>query len=553
MLSHLSIENFATAAHLEMEFAAGMTVITGETGAGKSIMLGALGLALGDRADAKAVRSGEERADIHTSFDISDCPNAQTWLADHDLLSDDDCLLRRVITREGRSRAYINGRPVTLQDLKELGDMLLNIHSQHAHQSLLKKDQQRLLLDDYASTSALLPAVKQIAHQYQQTQQRLQSLEANRTEQSARAQLLGYQVDELDKLNLQEGELEQLDQEQKLLANGEQLLEAGQHALALCKDGELNVISILNQAMHSLAVTGDKSPALSSAQELLATALIQVEEASGELQHHMDSFELNPERLHTVESRLGSIHDIARKHRIPSKQLVEFEQQLRDEYTGIAGGDDEIEQLQQQLNELEQSYQTLADKITKKRKTSATKLQKQIEKQLEQLSMGNCRFEVAITARNNPQPHPCGNEDIEFLVSTNPGQATQALAKIASGGELSRISLAIQVITAQTSITPTLVFDEVDVGIGGAIAEVVGKLLHKLGHGGQVLCVTHQPQVASQGDHHLFVSKLQKKKSTTTQLQKLADNDKIEEIARMLGGVAITDQSRAHAQEMLAH
>lgn len=553
MLTHLSIENFATAAHLDMEFETGMTVITGETGAGKSIMLGALGLALGDRADARAVRTGEERADIHTSFDISDCQQARQWLQQHDLLSGEDCLLRRVITREGRSRSYINGHPVTLQDLKELGDMLLNIHSQHAHQSLLKKDQQRLLLDEYAGTTGQLQEIKQLAQQYQQTLQRLQSLEANHSEQSARAQLLGYQVDELDKLDLQDGELEQLDQEQKQLANGEQLLQASQHALALCKDGELNVISILNQAMHSLGSITAKNQPLSNAQELLATALIQVEEASSELQQHLDSFELNPERLHLVETRLSSIHDIARKHRIPSKQLAEFQLQLRDEYESIAGCDGEIEQLQQQLEEQQHNYQKHAGKLSKKRRTAANKLQKQIEKQLQQLSMGNCRFELAITPRDSSHPHPCGNEDIEFLVSTNPGQATQPLSRIASGGELSRISLAIQVITAQTSVIPTLVFDEVDVGIGGAIAEVVGKLLHKLGQGGQVLCVTHQPQVASQGDHHLYVSKQQKKKSTTTQLQKLDSNDKIEEIARMLGGIAITDQSRAHAEEMLAH
>lgn len=553
MLTHLSIENFATAAQLDMEFAAGMTVITGETGAGKSIMLDALGLALGDRADARVVRNGEERADIHTSFDIGDCEQARLWLQDHDLLSDEDCLLRRVITREGRSRAYINGRPVTLQQLKELGDMLLNIHNQHAHQSLLKKDQQRTMLDDYAGTANRAAELKQLAQHYQRCHQQLQQLQANRDEQSARAQLLSYQVDELDKLDLQEGELEQLDEEQKQLANGEQLLQASQHALALCKEGELNVITILNQALNSLAIISSKSQALSGAQELLATALIQVEEASSELEHHQEHFELDPERLASVEERLGCIHDIARKHRIPTKQLAEFQQQLRAEYEGLIGGDSDIEQLQKQLSELEHNYQQQAAKLSSKRKTAASKLQKQVEKQLQELSMGNCQFELALTPRSNLQPHPNGNEDIEFLVSTNPGQATQPLSRIASGGELSRISLAIQVITAQTSVIPSLVFDEVDVGIGGAIAEVVGRLLHRLGQDGQVLCVTHQPQVASQADHHLFVSKQQKKKNTTTELHKLDDNDKVEEIARMLGGIAITDQSRAHAQEMLAH
>ncbi len=553
MLIHLSIENFATAAHLEMEFDHGMTVITGETGAGKSIMLGALGLALGDRADAKVVRHGEDRTDINASFDIGDCQDAQQWLANHDLLSGEDCLLRRVVTREGRSRAYINGRPATLQNLKELGGMLLDIHSQHAHQSLLKKDQQRRLLDDYAGTRAQTVELKKITRQHQQLQQRLQTLQANRSEQGARAQLLCYQVEELDKLDLQSDELAQLSQEQKQLANGEQLLQSSQHTLALCKDDQLNITGLLSQAIRSLAEIQGKPPALDTAAELLSTALIQVEEASDELQLHLDSFELNPERLHWLESRLGAIHDIARKHRISARQLAEFQQQLRAELDSITGSDEEIESLQQQLQELQQDYQQRADKLSKKRKLAATRLQKQIEKQLDTLSMGNCQFKLALTPRDQASPHANGNEDIEFLVSTNPGQQAQPLSRIASGGELSRISLAIQVITAQTSAIPSLVFDEVDVGIGGAIAEIVGKLLHKLGQRGQVLCVTHQPQVASQGDHHLFVSKLQKKTTTTTRLQKLDDSNKVEEIARMLGGIAITDQSRAHAQEMLAH
>jgi DNA repair protein RecN (Recombination protein N) len=553
MLTHLSVNNFAIASQLEMEFNRGMTVITGETGAGKSIMLDALGLALGDRADAGIVRHGTSRADIHASFDVSNIPHAQTWLEEHELLDGHECLMRRVITKEGRSRGYINGHPVTLNDLKSLGERLIDIHSQHAHQSLLKKDQQRRLLDDFAGLGETTSTLKTVAKTFSQVQQRLQTLQDNRSEQGARAQLLGYQIEELDLLALEEGELEKLELQQKQLSNGEQILQNCQHTLSLCSEGELNVVTILNQAIRSLGDIADKNPKLIEAEQLLNSALIQTEEANGELQNHIDNFELNPELLHEVESRLSAIYDIARKHHIQPRQLTELHQELQQELTSINGSDEEINQLEEQLQELRQHYDELANKLSKKRKTAAKKLHKLVEKQLQELAMANCRFSIDLSPRADEAPHPQGNEEVAFLVSTNPGQAPQALAKIASGGELSRISLAIQVITAKTSTIPTLVFDEVDVGIGGAVAEVVGNLLHELGERGQVLCVTHQPQVASKGNQHLFVSKTASKTSVSTKLETLSDNEKIEEIARMLGGIAITDQSLAHAKEMLSH
>lgn len=552
MLIHLSVNHFTIASQLEVEFHQGMTVITGETGAGKSIMLDALGLALGDRADASMVRTGAERADIYATFDIQHVEPAKQWLSERDLLDTDECLLRRVITREGRSRAYINGHPATLQDLKTLGAMLMDIHSQHAHQSLLKKDQQRRLLDEFAGLGTLVNQVKTLAHSHYKLNQRLQELEANRSEQTAKAQLLGYQVEELDNLELTDNELDELEREQKQLASGEQILQATQHAIALCKEGELNVISILNQSLRSLAEIPAKSDALAEAEQLLNSALIQVEEASGELQHHMDSFQLDPSRLQAVETRLSSIYETARKHRVDARQLPQLHQQLQQELDSIVGSHDEIEQLHQQITSIASQYQTQADKLSKKRKSAASKLKKQIEKQLQQLAMSNCRFSIELTACNSSSPHANGNEEIQFLVSTNPGQAPQSLSRIASGGELSRISLAIQVVTAQTSAIPTLVFDEVDVGIGGGVAEVVGNLLRELGNCGQVICVTHQPQVASKGHHHVFVSKHTSKKSVNTQLQQLNERDKIEEIARMLGGLSITEQSRAHAKAMLS-
>ncbi len=553
MLVHLSVNNVAIASELEIEFHRGMTVITGETGAGKSIMLDALGLVLGDRADPQIVRAGSNRADIHASFDISTIRDAQQWLQERELFEGSECLLRRVITKEGRSRGYINGRPATLQDLKSLGNMLIDIHNQHAHQSLLNRDYQRRLLDEFAGLDTEVLTLKETARQHHRVAQRFDTLQTNRNELSARAQLLGYQVEELDNLALQEGELEQLEQEQKQLANGEAILQSCQHAIALCSEGELNVTSILNQALKSLAPIADNNPALAEAQQLLNSALIQTEEANRELQQHIDNFELDPERLQLIENRLSAIYDIARKHHIKTEQLPALHQQLQQELNGISGSDGEIEQLRAELTTLEQQYNERAGKISKKRKAAAKKLQKQVEQQLQELAMSNCRFSVNLAPREQQDLHQYGQESIEFLISTNPGQAPQPLARIASGGELSRISLAIQVVTAQTSAIPTLVFDEVDVGIGGAIAEVVGNLLQQLGSRGQVLCVTHQAQVASKGNQHLFISKTATKNSVSTRLEQLEDKQKVEEIARMLGGIAITDLSRDHAREMLQH
>ncbi len=557
MLVHLSVDNYAIAEHLEAEFDRGMTVLTGETGAGKSILLDALGLALGDRADASVVRSGAERAEIHATFDIRTIAAAKSWLTERELLAGDDCLLRRVITSEGRSRGYINGQPATLQDLKAIGELLIDIYSQHAHQSLLQRAQQRILLDAFAGTETLAEQVKVLAQHYQRGAERLDTLLNARDEQTARVQLLSYQVDELDKLDLVEGELDALEDERRALANGEQILRNSQHALALCREGEINVVNILNQALKSLGELGTKQPTLLDAEQMLNSALIQVEEASAELQHHLDRFELDPARLAALENRLDAIYDVARKHRIQAPQLPQLHEQLRAELNSVIGGAEQLEQLRAELATLHHDYQKNAGELSRRRQQAAQKLQKQVEKQLQALAMGGCRFNVALNprasdARDGATPHPYGGEEIEFLISTNPGSAPQALNRIASGGELSRISLAIQVITAQTTAIPSLVFDEVDVGIGGATAEVVGNLLRELGSRGQVLCVTHQPQVASKGHHHFNVEKIAEKKSVRTQLRKLIDAEKIEEIARMLGGITVTEQSRAHAKEMLS-
>lgn len=549
MLTHLSVSNFTLVESLELEIAPGMTAITGETGAGKSILLDALGLALGDRADPDRVRTGAERADIHASFDISTIPAAHEWLVEHDLKIDDECLLRRTVTSEGRSRAYINGHPATLQQLKGLGERLLDIHSQHAHQSLLKKDNHRRLLDEFGQLQELALQVGQTHNQWLQLQQQFTLLRDNSEEMSARFQLLSYQVEELDMLDLSEGEITELESEQKRLANADTILRNSQQLAELCTDEQYGLLEAFNKALHLLSEMPEKTGHLLEAEQLLMSAQIQAQEAQRELDSHIDGFELDPERLQTVEERLSSCYEIARKHRVQPEELLELHQTLSEELQQLSGGDAKLEELEQQVNDALASYHQLAAKLSKQRHKAAKQLSREINEQLQALAMKNALLEVACnTDAERTSSH--GLDDIEFLISTNPGQPPRPLAKVASGGELSRVSLAIQVITARSSTIPTLVFDEVDVGIGGATGDVVGQLLRQLGDQGQVICVTHLAQVASKAHQHLQVSKASNKKSTQSTLVPLVGDSRIEEIARMMGGTKITEQSLAHAREM---
>jgi DNA repair protein RecN (Recombination protein N) len=550
MLQHLTIQNYTIVESLDIELAGGMSVITGETGAGKSIMLDALGLCLGDRADPKTVREGASKADITASFDIATITEAQQWLQSRDLDMDGNCMLRRVITQEGRSRAYINGQPATLQDVKSLGECLIDIHSQHAHQSLLRRETQRKLLDNYAGNSSTVDKVASLANQWQLAQDELEQLQGAQGEQGARQQLLAYQVDELEQLSLGKNELKELEAEQKQLANAENILASGQQALDLCEaDG--GAIDSLQKALQLLSDDNSTSKTTASARELLDSARIQVDEARTELKAHLDQVNIDPEKLNGVEIRLNEIYDIARKHKIMPEQLLVLFEQLNEELQRLKGSESRVLDLQASLEKLQNDYKVEADKLSKQRTKAAKTLSKKVESQLQALAMEQCRIKVELRHREDQKPHNHGQEDIEFLISTNPGQEPQALSKIASGGELSRISLAIEVITAQTSTTPSMVFDEVDVGIGGAVAEVVGKLLRTLSDGSQILCVTHLAQVAAQGHQHIRVEKTTDKKATFTRLAHLDDQQKVEEIARMLGGIKVTKQTRSHAEEML--
>jgi DNA repair protein RecN (Recombination protein N) len=556
MLVHLSVHNYAIVEHLDLELDSGMSVISGETGAGKSIMLDALGLCLGDRADSGVVRPGADKADIPASFDLADIAEARAWLAERDLGHNQDqdgpCILRRVITAEGRSRGYINGSPCPQGDLKALGELLIDIHSQHEHQSLLKPDTHRRLLDEYAGSQELARQVQLAAQRWKQTRSELQRLSSLGDEQRSRHQLLSYQLEELDSLALGEHELEQLEREHKNLTNAESLLSACRLVIEQCSENDAgNVLSALTGSLNRLGAFQGQPSALSEATNLLASAQIQVEEAVGELNRFLDHFDADPERLQQMEERLDAVYTLARKHRIQPGELIAMQQQLFEELESLNADDQAAERLNDELAAFERHYQDKAGELSALRHRAASELATAVELEMQNLGMPGGRFSIRLSANNNGEPQPNGLEQLEFLVSANPGQPLKTLAKVASGGELSRISLAIQVITAQTSRVPTLVFDEVDVGIGGPTAEVVGQLLRRLGERGQVLTVTHLPQVAAQGHQHLFVHKVRDSDATRTAVSKLDSDQRVEEIARMLGGVDLTEESLAHARQMV--
>ncbi|HSC82302.1 MAG TPA: DNA repair protein RecN [Pseudomonas sp.] len=553
MLVHLSVHNYAIVEHLDLELARGMSVITGETGAGKSIMLDALGLALGDRADSGVVRPGADKADILASFDLDDIPEARTWLAERDLDNDGPCILRRVITSEGRSRGYINGSPCPLGDLKALGELLIDIHSQHEHQSLLKPDTHRRLLDEYAGSQELARQVQLAAQRWRQTRQELQRLTSTSDEQRARHQLLSYQLEELENLALGDNELEQLEQEHKTLSSAEQLLGACRQVLELCSESDAgNVLSALTASLNRLGAFSSQPGALSEAGNLLASAQIQVEEAVGELNRFIDHFDADPQRQQLLEERLDTIYTLARKHRIQPTELGELQQRLLEELEGLNADDQASERLSEELSAYARHYQEKAAELSQLRQQAAERLAGAVQTEMQGLGMPGGRFSIQLQHSSAEEPQPHGLEQVEFLVSANPGLPLKSLTKVASGGELSRISLAIQVITAQTSRVPTLVFDEVDVGIGGPTAEVVGQLLRRLGERGQVLTVTHLPQVAAQGHNHLFVHKQRGSEETRTAVASLDTAQRVEEVARMLGGVDLTEESLQHARKMVA-
>lgn len=551
MLTTLCIEHFAIVKRLELDFAEGMTAFTGETGAGKSIMIDALMLALGGRADASVIRPGEDKCDITASFYFDPESEPAHWLTEHEIASEDYQLyLRRIINADGRSKSYINGQPFPLQKVKELSEKLVHIHGQHQHQTLMQHITHRMQLDRYANHDHVLQEVHATYKQWQQVKQEIDSLQ-NQGPQEDKIKLLTFQIDELTALHLQDGELDALHQEHQMLHHAKEYLDVGTQITHLLNgDDNPSLCSELNHALQLLDQLPREHPQVKATVELLNTALIQCEEAASEMHQFSDKVQLDPERLHDVEARMSTLHQLARKYHVDSNQLQQHLVSLEQELNSLQVSEQRLIDLNQTLQQLEKAYNKAALELRASRQTHATKLAQEITASIQKLGMPKGWVTIEITPLEKFHAH--GMDRVEYKVCTNPGMEPDALSKIASGGELSRISLAIQLITAQRGSTPTLLFDEVDVGIGGGTAALVGRMLRTLGERLQVFCVTHQPQVASSAHHHFMVQKESDNQQTFTQIHHLDDQARVDEIARMLGGITITDQTKLHAKEMLA-
>jgi len=554
-LQYIRIENFAIVAQLELNLDEGLTIITGETGAGKSILIDALSLVLGERADSTVVRQGTDAARVSAIFRLTS--DIKIWLQQQDLdtiAEEDECLVRRIIKNNGRSRSYINDQPVSLQALRQLGEYLVDIHGQHAHQSLLKSEIQRQLLDAVAEDNHLLEQVRQTYQHWKTLQTELEILGGTVQDREANLTLLRYQVQELEEFELTEDSIKNLNEEHRRLANANELLERSQRALALLEsEHEMSALTCFNQAHHELLNAQEYDFRLKNIAVLLEEITIQAQEAARELRHYFDQLQIDPERLDWVEQRISALQSMARKHKISFFELPAYFLKLSHQLRELEHYKERAGQLEIEVNSALQAYQAAARDLHQQRTRNAPLLAEKITINMQQLGMPGGQLMITVTAHQEMVPTTNGTDRVEFLVTANPGQPPRPLHKVVSGGELSRISLAIQVITAQSSGVDTLVFDEVDVGIGGGVAEIVGQLLRRLGQKRQVLCITHLPQVACQGHHHLQVSKTTDHHNTLAHLQFLNETQRIEEIARMLGGVEMTAQTLAFAREMLQH
>lgn len=552
MLQLLSVRNFAVIDQVDVELYPEMTVLTGETGAGKSILVDALGLALGERADASAVRAGSDRAEITAVFDCEKLPAAQGWLEERGLDDDQECLLRRVITQEGRSRAFINGNPVNLRDIRTLRPLLVDIHGQHAHQSLVGAAVQRRVVDFHGGHLALTEDVSAAFESWRDIQGQLDRFSDGQAEVTAQLDLCRFQLEELEQLSLVEGEVAELSGERDRLANVNALTEQIEQSLLLLDESErAPALELTGQAQRVVEAMSAMDSNLEPAAAALTEAEIQLREAVGVLRQYRDGLELDPQRLQWVEERLDRIRTLARKHRVEDAELTRIHTELTARIAGLSGDNQSLDQLEQAAQQARQRFAKLAAKLSQARKRAARTLSQQVTAVLQELGMPKGEFQVALTPLDEPQWDGTGCERVEFLVALNPGQPAGSLAKVASGGELSRVSLSIQVVASAATAVPTMVFDEVDAGIGGGVAEIVGRRLRELGSERQVLCVTHLPQVASQGQHHYRVAKLTDGETTRTIITALAKDERVEELSRMLGGVEITERTRAHAEEMM--
>ncbi|QDQ29097.1 DNA repair protein RecN [Chitinimonas arctica] len=549
MLLSLHLRDFVIVDELELAFAGGFTVLTGETGAGKSILIDALSLLLGARAEAGVVRHGAEKADLSAAFDLTGRGELLQRLHEYDLEGDENSLLlRRTIDAGGRSRAFVNGQPATLAQLKEVGEYLVDIHGQHAHQSLMRSEAQRNLLDAYAGQTEQAGSVRQAFTLWKKAEEKLLSASKHAGEFAVERERLQWQIEEIATLKILPGEWQDLQNEHSRLNHAASLIEGGQSALEALADGEPNVQSLLAVVHSRLADLAGVDPALAETVELLGAVDANLSEAVHALRHYAERVELDPARLAELERRMDDIYRLARKYRIEPEQLADKLAAWQARLDELGGGEG-LEGLEASARQAEQAYRRVAEQLGKARRLSAGKLGKAVSIEMQSMAMAGSRFEIALQAVETPAAF--GLEQVEFQVAPHASAPVRSLAKVASGGELSRISLALQVVTSQVAEVPTLIFDEVDVGIGGRVAEIVGKLLKKLGERHQVLCITHLPQVAASADHQFQVSKQQTRDAVLSRIAQLDGAARIEEIARMLGGVDITDTTRRHAAELL--
>jgi len=560
MFLSIEIRNFAIIKSLHLDWLKGMTVITGETGAGKSIVIDALGLTLGERADQSVITAGAKQAEISAIFEVTSNSLAHKWLEENNLLEDEDnssdqnpseCILRRVVVKEGRSKCYINGRSATQSQLKQLGSLLVDIHGQHAHQSLLKSKEQLNLLDRYANHGDLIDNVKLAFQQLKTIEIRKANLEKEKQARDAKRELLTYQVEELVDANPEQSILDNLENEHKQAATSEERQNLAQQAfVSLAGDESESSISLLYLSIRQIGKLSAIDPSLNNLLETLNDAESLIQDAATELGDYSDQLNSDPEKLNRLDLQLSQFHDLARKHHVTLSELPEHFIKLQDDLAQLQADDNELSQIEIEYQLAVKLYLQQAKLLTSSRSKVAVQLEKLITQKIQPLAMEDGRFSIRFNDKSVDYSAN-GVEDVEFLVSANPGQPLQPLNKVASGGELSRISLAISVITSEQQLVPCIIFDEVDVGIGGATAETVGVLLKRLAKKRQVLCVTHQPQVASCGDQHLVASKTKSKKSTSTEVNQLDQSERVEEIARMLGGKVISEKTISHAIEML--
>jgi DNA repair protein RecN (Recombination protein N) len=549
MLRRLLIRDFVIVDHLELDFRAGFGALTGETGAGKSILLDALGLALGGRGEAALVRQGRERADVTAEFDLPEGAECAAWMAEQDFPEEDGLLLiRRSVDAGGRSRAWINGMAATLGQLRQLGEWLADIHGQHAHHALVRADTQRQLLDAQAGAQALAAEVAALYRRWQDAQAALRGAEEDSAAAARERELLAWQVRELEELAFDSGEWSELNAEHGRLAHAASLLEGSDEVLAALGEGDYALAPQLDRLVGRLAGLAEFDARLGDIRELVSAAAISADEALHELRRYRDRVDLDPGRLTEVEQRIAAVTDMARKHRVVPEELPDLLARSGERLASLTRQADR-QALAREVDQARSAFRAAAERLSALRAPAARALGEAVTAAMQTLAMAGGRFEAALVPAG--EGSAAGLEAVEFQVAANPDQALRPLGKVASGGELSRIGLAIQVITSQSAATPTLIFDEVDVGIGGGVAEIVGKLLRQLGLERQVLCVTHLPQVAAQAHWQWSIAKLRRDGETLSQVRDLDRDGRIEEIARMLGGVVITGTTREHAAEML--